>query len=140
MLAQPRTRVQILTSLPSIQISHFTDLNVLYVDWISFQTTESIMHGCELILQYLRQTGCTRLLNDNTHVQGPWDGAVNWLVSEWFPLAKNAGLVRLAWILSPSLFSKLSAQKTVGLLPVTQHASVHLFNNFDEAYRWLHGS
>jgi PAS domain S-box-containing protein len=99
----------------SIMINCNLSKSRLDVDWIGFQNIETIQHGCMVILDMLKESGFTKIVNDNTHVLGTWAEAAEWVGETWFPMAEAAGLKTLAWVYSPSAFNRLSAKKSIDI-------------------------
>src|SRR3712207_2843485 len=91
-----------------ISIEYNPEQHYLLADWTGFQTKESVQEGCERILESMGQFNCYKILNDNTHVQGIWSSAAEWVGADWFPRMRQAGMVSFAWVYSPSMFSRLS--------------------------------
>ena len=108
------------------------DGKYMYCDWTGFQNKESVMSMGEEILKLVKQQNYTHVLNDNTHVTGPWQEASQWTSDVWFPSMFEAGLQKFAWVLSPNIFAELSAKKA---MPDTD--TVKGFNNLDDAREWL---
>lgn len=126
-------RVLITTSHISIAYDILDD--VLYVNWTGNQTKETVMDGCERILDYLKQYHCKKVLNDNTDVTSIWDDASEWVAVNWFPLMYEAGCKLFAWVYSPNVYSKLSAYKTLtyGIKGII----VTAFQSRENAAGWL---
>ncbi len=104
-------------------------------DWASFHNKFTIRDGCELILSHITTHNNGRLLNVNKNVVGGWLDACDWLVNDWFPIAEAAGLKYLAWVTSPSTFSKLSAQYMMREL--RSGIVAREFDNEADAIAWL---
>ncbi|HEY0899571.1 MAG TPA: PAS domain-containing sensor histidine kinase [Sphingobacteriaceae bacterium] len=119
-----------------IEIRYNKATEMIYADWKGFQTFDSIMKGCLLILDLLKKNGCSKVLNDNTHVRGTWSDAAEWAGKQWFPLMEEAGLKYFAWIYSPSRFSQLSADK---VMAETTPGSVvtRFFHDYIQGEAWL---
>ena len=117
-----------------IEISFNQEAQWIYADWRGFQTVASVKAGCEKILQALQLKSCTKVLNDNTHVQGIWSGASEWVAVDWFPRMRTAGMACFAWVYSPSVFSQLSTDKT---LNHTNEGFVKTFYDLKQATSWL---
>jgi len=117
-----------------IEISFNQEAQWIYADWRGFQTVASVKAGCEKILQALHLKGCTKVLNDNTRVQGIWSGASEWVAVDWFPRMRTAGMTCFAWVYSPSVFSQLSTDKT---LNHTNEGFVKTFYDIKQAASWL---
>lgn len=107
----------------------------LYVNWCGYQNYDTVMEGCEKVLELLLQIGCTKVLNDNTNVEGIWSGASKWMGQDWLVRMQAAGLKCFAWVYSPSAFSRLSADKT---LRYTEDLSfIKTFDDIEAASDWL---
>lgn len=107
----------------------------LYVNWTGFQDIPSVKAGCMKMLQMLQKNGCDKILNDNTHVQGTWSEAAEWVGQEWFPMMEKAGLHYFAWILAPSTFSQMAAKKTIDVKE--GNVITQFFTTFAAAKEWL---
>jgi PAS domain S-box-containing protein len=118
-----------------ITISYLSASRRMEVDWTGFQDFDSVKRGCLLMLDYLANNNCDRIVNDNTHVQGNWSDAVEWVGNEWFPMMEKAGLKYFAHLFSPSTFSQLSAKKSIDIMAgiiTTQY-----FTELDLAREWI---
>lgn len=104
-------------------------------DWTGFQNLESIQKGCLRILDMLEKNNVHKVLNNNIHVLGNWSEAADWSNTEWFPAMEKAGLRYFAWIYSPSVFSQLSAKKSVDTL--AGKVAFQFFNDADSAIEWI---
>ena len=129
---EKRMGIEILSIEKNLEIGFNNKLNYIHCNWIGFQNKESIMKSGEKILELLEKKKCSKLLNDNTLVTGPWQEAAEWTVTNWFPRMEAAGLKHFAWIFSPNIFAELSAKKA---MPKT--GVVSSFNDFDDAEKWL---
>ncbi len=118
-----------------ISISINKEKKFLYVNWLGFQNNESVRQGCLKMLDMLKKTGLTKVLNDNRSVLGTWSDAAEWVGKEWFPMMEAAGLKHFAWIYSNSTFSQLSAHKSVDILQ--GKVVTRLFNDGNEGEDWL---
>ncbi|HEX2204457.1 MAG TPA: STAS/SEC14 domain-containing protein [Longimicrobium sp.] len=107
----------------------------LHVEWEGYQTVGTVQQGCERVLALLAQHGVAKVLNDNTEVLGGWSEAAEWLVDDWYPRMRAAGLRCFAWVYSPSRLSQLSADETMARLG--EASGVQVFAYADEARRWL---
>ena len=83
------------------------------VNWIGYQNFESVQNGGMQMLEILKASGFTKVLNDNREVLGNWSEASDWAGTVWFPMMIDAGLRDFAWVFSPSIFAQLAAQKRV---------------------------
>ena len=107
----------------------------VYNNWVGYQTFAGIIVGADECLHPLREHGCAYLLNDNRQVIGPWDHAVEWIVTDWAPRATAQGLTHFANVVSPESLAALSAQAMqVGL---SDRLQMRMFGTIEEAKAWL---
>lgn len=104
-------------------------------NWLGYQNFESVKKGCMIMLDLMKKNGCTKVLNDNTHVLGNWSEASDWGAEFWFPAMQKAGLQHFAWIYSPSTFSRMAAHKTVDIM--LGSITAQFFTEKEAAIRWL---
>lgn len=107
----------------------------VYNNWMGYQTFAGIVAGANACLLPLREHGCTQLLNDNRLVIGPWDHAVEWIVTDWAPRATAQGLTHFANVVSPESLAAISAEAMqVGL---SDRLQMRMFGTIEEAQAWL---
>jgi hypothetical protein len=116
----------------NIEISFDPASKIMICNWIGYQNKESIMSSGGVILEMLKKKNVSKVLNDNTHVTGPWQESAEWTVKEWFPAMIKSGLRHFAWIFSSNIFAELSAKKAM-----PGNEIVKSFNSYREAQDWL---
>jgi PAS domain S-box-containing protein len=134
-LPPPDRRTKTFFKNEHITIIYHPDHRRMYADWTGFQDLETVKQGCMLMLDYLVANACDRIVNDNTRVQGNWSEAVEWVGNTWFPMMEQGGLKYFAHLFSPSLFSQLSAQKSIDIMAgiiTTQY-----FTDIKAAEAWI---
>ncbi len=104
-------------------------------DWIGYQTYVGIVAGADACLGPLAENACAYLLNDNRQVIGPWDHAVEWIVTNWAPRAIAGGLTHFANVVSPESLAAGSARSMA--LGLDGQLQMHMFDNLAEAEQWL---
>jgi hypothetical protein len=109
--------------------------HLTYNVWHGYLTLESIMNGSNVGIEFLAQTRCPYLLNDNTLVTGPWNHAVAWIAQDWTPRAIAQGLRYFAHVVSPESFAALSAEALVS--SVGDQFELRIFDNIVAARQWL---
>ena len=118
-----------------IRISVDKDNGILDVDWIGYQSLQSVQNGGMVMLKMLEDNHCNKVLNDNTNVLGSWSEAADWAGNEWFPMMEKAGLKYFAWIYSPSMFSRLAAEKSADI--AVGNITTQFFTDPGVARAWL---
>ena len=126
----------LLLDTPSISISFDSVERWLYAEWKGPQDLQSVQWGALEMLRFLKQEGCSRILNDNRLVTSIWADAAEWGGRIWFPQMVDAGLQYFAWIYSPNAYSRLSTDLTLA------HTTADLplvatFDNLEAAAAWL---
>ncbi|TSD67079.1 PAS domain S-box protein [Inquilinus sp. KBS0705] len=120
-----------------IKMNYVPEGHYMDVDWLGYQNYDSVVKGCEIMLDLMKKNNCHWVLNDNTHVKGNWSEASDWGADVWFPAMAEAGLKKFAWIYSPSTFSRIAANKS---LPSEYDAvQVAFFDDKALALAWLKG-
>ncbi|HZG26473.1 MAG TPA: hypothetical protein VEZ17_17920 [Chitinophagaceae bacterium] len=130
---QKAERIYFTESYISIELDKAN--NCLYVDWKGYQTEQSVMTGCEKMLEALLHFGLSKVLNDNTNVVGIWTPAAKWVGENWFPRMKSAGLQQFAWVYSPSRLSQISTDESLKTTPTPD--IIQTFYTIEEARSWL---
>lgn len=116
----------------NVEIELDSETGILYCHWIGLQDKESIMVSGQEILGLFKDLKCTKILNDNSKVIGPWHEAAEWVTEVWFPSMIKIGLKHFAWVLSTNIFAELSAKKVSSEGNVIQY-----FTNYEQAVRFL---
>ena len=106
----------------------------LYADWQEQQELSAVQAGCELLLHYLQDKECHKLLNDNSRVLGSWTTATEWVKLDSFQQLATAGVAYIAWVHSPNCFSRYTADF---LLQQVNSPTVATFDDLPAAYAWL---
>lgn len=107
----------------------------VYSNWIGYQSFNGIVKGADTCLQVMQDNGCRLLLNDNREVVGPWDHAVEWIVTNWAPRAIAQGLTHFANVVSRESMAALSAEAMH--LGISGQLQMRSFDDIDQAQAWL---
>lgn len=110
-----------------------------YSNWVGFVTVEEVKEACLKCLAMIESNKCPNLLNDNSQISGPWSGANEWIASVWMPKALSLELKRFAHVVSPNVFSALSAQQLVSKVE-GMGFEMRIFKTKQEAQHWLASS
>jgi len=110
----------------------------IYANWKGFQTVENVKFNAQKILDCMKQKKSSRVLNDNRLVTGPWQGAAEWVAKEWFPQMFAAGMTHFALIQSTSVFSQLSAEKTLSETDSSwKTQGIRTFDDLEQGRKWV---
>ncbi|MEM9828987.1 MAG: STAS/SEC14 domain-containing protein [Bacteroidota bacterium] len=117
-----------------IQIEYDEANGWLYTRWIGDLTVEDVETGGEKMLEQVKEKSCQKVLNDNRDVIGSWDEANEWIAQNWMPRALAAGLKKFAHVISPDIFSALSAEE---MITQVNGFEMRIFEDEEEAKSWL---
>ncbi len=107
-----------------------------YSTWTGYVTVEEVKQACLEGLALISSNRCPDLLNDNSLISGPWSGANEWIATEWMPKALGMGLKWFAHVVSPNVFSALSASQLVSRVE-GMNFEMRIFETRTEAQQWL---
>lgn len=119
----------------TVTISNNPSHKRIELDWTGFQNFDTVQKGCLRALEMITVHKCTSVLNDNRNVLGTWSEASDWAGEVFFPMMEKEGIKRLAWIFSPSVFSQLSAKKSIDV--DVSNITTQFFTDDKEARKWL---
>lgn len=103
-------------------------------EWIGFLKKEQVIPGALKVLELIRQTNAPYMLNDGSKNTGPWADSNEWIATEWMPQAVSSGMKYFAQVLSPNIFSQLSAQQMEANAAGFQ---MKMFESAETARKWL---
>ena len=107
----------------------------VYCNWTGVLPTEKVIQGGLATIEFLRETPCAHMLNDNREVVGSWNPANDWIATTWMPQVLKLGLKRFAHIVSPGIFGQASAEEMV--TRVGGQLEIRLFKDVELAKQWL---
>ncbi|WP_082035941.1 PAS domain-containing sensor histidine kinase [Pedobacter lusitanus] len=119
----------------TIDLQFNEEKNRLDVNWTGYQNFVSVQDGCLIMLDLVKKSQASKILNDNSDVMGNWSEASDWVSTECLPALAEAGVRHIAWIYSPSIFSQLAADKSVDL--IMSNIIIQFFNDKTSAMHWL---
>lgn len=93
------------------------------------------MQGANACLEMIQKYNCSRLLNDNRQVVGPWDHATDWIAQDWTPRARALGLTHFAHVVSPESMARLSAEQMH--VKISNSFHMQIFDDYPLAAAWL---
>jgi hypothetical protein len=127
-------RLHLLKKTPHIAIYYDTQNDWLFLDWIGELTLTDVQNTCLEVSRCFLHRAYPRVLNSNLQVTNVSWSAVGWLTLDFMPQLAPAGVERIAWICSPSLWGRSVVQRIVGLVP---QVSISLFDEVEAAADWL---
>jgi hypothetical protein len=118
-----------------VQIELPLDDDWLYINWIGYQDEYRIRTGMNRIIVLLKKFNIYKLLNNNNNHHGGYPKSIyNWIENDWLPRALESGLRCTATILSPKVFSRLSA---IQMETKFDSGNYKNFDDKEDAEKWL---
>lgn len=115
-----------------IEVFHTPAQRKLVLIWIGTQTETSIKETGKRIIEFVVEHSISIILNDNLHVRGGWEGAIEWTRMYWFPEIIKAGVRHFAWVLSDDVRAR---QTALDAMPM--YTAIKAFATRDEGDAWL---
>ena len=109
--------------------------NWLYIQWKGDQTEETLLRGSEQMLECVKSTGSTKLINDSSNFTQTWPNLINWWAENYAPRLQEAGLEYFAWIYGDKNIIKPTADAI--LQKEKSDILVMVFDNLKTAETWL---
>ncbi|MCP2042324.1 hypothetical protein [Pontibacter sp. HSC-36F09] len=109
--------------------------SILQAQWYGVQSVETVKEGGYKLLDMIRETPCSKLLNSNKEVVGSWDMALEWAENMWTPLMRDAGLRYLAQVVPTSIYATLTIESLIQR--IDKNFEIRTFENDEEAEAWL---
>jgi hypothetical protein len=106
----------------------------LFIDWIGYLDSTIVEHGCQVILEVLKQHPHTIILNSNLKILGNYPTASKWVDKMWFPQLFDLGVRSFAWVYAPDFFQQLIIDKIVS---DSTKVNVETFFSITDAKIWL---
>lgn len=119
----------------AITLVYNAEKHRIEADWTGFQNRESVQRSCMLMLDMVIKFKCAKIVNDNRQVLGTWSDASEWVGEHFFPMLEKAGVKYLAWVFSASVFSQLSAKKSVDV--AMNNIITQFFTEISSAEEWI---
>lgn len=120
---------------PEVEIKYNNKANYIMADYKGFHDPLSMKAVTQKLLQVINEHTYSKLLVDNSDLLGIWDGAVEWIANEWFPLVEKAGITHIAVVYSKCTFTKVSADNLANKLK--SNIKYKTFYAKDNAVKWL---
>lgn len=105
----------------------------LRATWSGYVDPTEAMRGAEAYLRHATRTPSPYLLNDNSHLRGPWFDSLDWLAEVWVPQAVTLGLRYVAHVLQADRHSDVLPRR----LPASLGFDLQIFHDLADAQHWL---
>ncbi|PSR54713.1 hypothetical protein AHMF7605_14950 [Adhaeribacter arboris] len=128
---------ELLYKSDSIQIWYEAEIHWLYVEWMGALNLHNVQRNGQILLQFLKEKQCAKILNNNQQVQGPWLDACSYAAEELLPQLIEAGLKYLAWVQSPNPYSQYSMEQTLEATSLPIKNRINIFYSLPVAREWL---
>ncbi|WP_375561285.1 hypothetical protein ACE193_01665 [Bernardetia sp. OM2101] len=119
----------------SLRIYYNEKANCIITRSIGFVYDMELKTFLDKILIFLKEKNTNKLIVDLTYRQTYTDEDQNWIDTNWFPRALQAGLTYFGYVIPNDLFMQMSADEIL----VKRKGSVNVipFGNLEKAVEWI---
>ncbi|WP_223649595.1 hypothetical protein [Hymenobacter psoromatis] len=119
-----------------LTITYDSDHDWLLTAWRGRRSPEASMHYCWLLLEKIRATGSTCVLNDSSQDLDGWSEVTRWLGQDFFLRLTSNGISAVAWVLPLDLRARADVNQVMAQVG-TNWPAVDTFTDVEAAYAWL---
>ena len=127
---------QILHDTVSQMIYYLPKQNCLHVQWLGHHDADTALEGCKNILELVRTTNSTRLLNDSSEAFGEWRELAQWIGATFVPQLQAAGIEAIAWVNAMDWPARSCVASSMHYLREPAVVAFE-FDELDAAHEWL---
>ena len=128
--------MQMLFEDSDLTITYDRDHEWLYTAWRGTRTAEASVAYCQLLLDKVRSTGSTCVLNDSSQDLDGWSEVTRWLGQDFFQKLTISGVSAVAWVLPQNLRARADVNQVMTQAG-TDWPTVDTFTDVEAAYAWL---
>lgn len=109
---------------------------ILCAKWSGFLRPEDIKKGCEFMTDYIKKNSIKLHFSDHVDLKVLMDDCKNYLTGEWFPAVEKIGLIKVAAMVSKSIYTRSSIDDVNGAVNLG-NLTIETFNTVEDCYTWL---
>ena len=110
--------------------------NYVHTQWFGFVPSDKAIEAVESTIKLLKDSGCKKLLSDNSKIKGAWGETNEWLEQNWYREATALGLQKHATILPADIFSQ-SSHEQFEKSQSGHSIQMKNFKDIETAKKWL---
>lgn len=126
---------------PFVRIEWNEEFQCVESEWLSFVFGDPYRETLEASLELHRRKNSSRSLSDMRKASVMVDEDAKWLLENWMPRARAAGIVKFAVIRPASVVSQMQIEQMTrkggGQIAANLGVVTEYFSDLDEARRWL---
>jgi len=119
-----------------VRISVEDKLKCVILTWLEVPTSAEFRDSLTTGLEVVKHFRLSRWIGDVRNLGAIEETDQHWSTNIWFPLALNAGINKMAIILSDDLFNQLSVEEIMHRVS-SPHLVSHYFSDQEEALSWI---
>lgn len=121
---------------PCLTVSWEEDANIVCAQWKDDVSGEPMRRGLERGLELVALKRSSKWLVDSRRLGTIEPTDVKWVNDHWMPLAVNAGLSWMAFVMAKKVVMKLTMKSFMARINERDLTTAY-FDDIDEARRWL---
>ena len=123
-----------LTDTPGLTIAYDAAHHWLHLTWRGAHDEDTSKAACLLILEKIRLTASTKILNDATLDLDGWSELTRWIAQDYLLALADAGVSAIAWVVPHNLRARID---THNVMARQTRPLVDTFSDAEAAYHWL---
>jgi hypothetical protein len=131
-----KTMSEILFKDENLTIRHDAESDYLLLVWNGFVAGERFKNLAGQILSAVEKTKTRKILSDNTNWKTISPNDRGWAAYNWFPMAQDKGVRKLATVSSKDVFSRMAERSIVDMADA-DCIQIKNFQTAGEAKSWL---
>lgn len=119
-----------------LTITYDHDHDWLLTAWRGTRTADASVAYCQLLLEKVRSTRSTCVLNDSSQDLDGWGEMTRWLGQNFFHTLTSSGVSAVAWVLPRNLRARADVNQVMTQAGA-DWPTVDTFADVESAYEWL---
>lgn len=120
---------------PICCVSYDESIPAVFVDWRSYATSTQLRFIHERVLELIEEHRATKILGDVSQLPTVHAEDQKWIIENWMPRAKAAGLRAAAARHPKAYFGRLAVSTLFSAM--SADVAARSFKRLDDARRWL---
>ena len=117
--------------------NHTIEDDYVVISYKGFIPFDEFTEICLKALEIVKDTGIDKFLSDTSEMKVMPKENQEWIQNEWFPMAMQTKLRRVAFLVPNSAFGKASVEATNSQAQQAGNITIRNFTNREEAIQWL---
>ena len=120
-----------------VKITYDESTEIINVGWPVNPTSDEIRTGLNTGRDFVKENNVKKWLGNTTHMDAIDDADIEWINNHWFPTLLEAGIQKMAVIVSTNVFGKMAVEDIISKVETLNGFESRYFDNEEEGEKWL---